>query len=185
MSAPTTTPIIPAIPASPGRPISIRERIVRAIKAAVEAMDDVNSCLRWDGTGTQTWSNGDVILDLETEPPPDESPGNPGALTCTMPAVLAMTMIPASGDTVTTDEAANYWQAALKKMLADNRLWHEPATGIRLAIETTFGECGVPKYLQGIVNTAIHMSIVYRHDGDSPYKWGSAIAETYDAPPAS
>ena len=165
---------------TPGRPVSIRERILRQIKHDLEAAPyrTFGTIYRWDGRGIASPNNGDVVIVTGEEQIDEDTPGNPGPVTCTLPVYLCMYMVPGDTDTVATGEALNYWASMLFSYLAANRVWIETTTNKRLAIDTTFDRVDNPEFLAGQVAATVRADVLYRHDGTSANSYGSAIPAT-------
>lgn len=155
--------------------LSIRERILRRLAEYAALVEGIPSggVFRWDARDDAgAFPSPRIEIEPQTETS-EQGLGDPGPLTCSLPVLVTVVFNADQAATVVTEATHTDWTTRLKRKLSVNRTW--VTNDIRLAIDTQFRDVPGPEREGGVVAAALLLEITYRHDGDSPYQFGTAI----------
>ncbi len=157
--------------------IPIKERILRQLRANVATITGIGTVRRWDTRAKFTPIHLDAIVAVVSESGEEGPQGTIGYTDKTMSAVVAVILFQSEASDDDSDWLRNRWQARLEEKLMADPAIVEAVTLERLAIDTKDPTHIEPDYAEGSISAAVQVDVTYRHDRNSPYKYGTLITE--------
>lgn len=158
--------------------IPIKERILRQLLATVEAVAMLGTARRWDARGTTNAQSDQCTINVSSETVEDVGVGNPPSKQCTMNVGCGVLLLPREDGTLASDSLVNRRQMQIETALLSNLTIVETGSNVRLAVWSEVIDRDAPVLEGGVVNCSVTLRAVYRHDGDNPAAYGTAIAQT-------
>lgn len=169
--------------ASGGLAVSIKERILRQIKAVAAAVTGVSAAYRWD---VGRWHNGSAFVDtlvrdtvevICTDDDLVEETMN-GPLMKRMQVATQIKLMRDSDDTTVYDSLVRRWERDLEAAVMADPFITETATSVRLATDSRILNVPGPATDRGQTEVVpmVILEVDYRHDAGNPSKLGSVIS---------
>lgn len=159
--------------------VSLAERILREARRLAGTVVGDAKAKRWDGRGTATYAEGDVVVAAGSEKLADHAQGNAGTIGVDLELKFAYVHRPDEDDAVFTDETRTRYAHLLEEAVLGNRRFQEGgAGGVGAILAFDLIDVGMidpPQLDDGQVDFVLHATVRFIHDGTSTGTLGTAV----------
>lgn len=159
--------------------VSISERILREARRMAGTVVTDAKAKRWDGRGTATYDEGDVLVAAGDEKSVDHAQGSAGTIATDLELRFAYIHRPDEDDTVVTDTTRTRYANLLKAALLANRTFVEGGAGgggTTLAFDlVNVSQIEAPQLNDGQVDFVLGATVRFLHDAADPGTLSTAV----------
>lgn len=159
--------------------VPIAERILREARRLAGTVVGDSKAKRWDGRGTVSYDEGDIVVAAGKEKSVDHAQGNAGTIATDLEIKFAYIHRPDEDDTVVTDTSRTRYANAIKVALLGNRKFEEGGSGsggVVLAFDIVeVSSIDPPQNDDGQVDFVVHTTVRFLHDGNAAGTLGTAV----------